>query len=165
MIWNDFFVNIFEDGFFASIAAIGFSSISNTPRRAYLTCALIAAVGHAIRYMLTLPILGGVHIILASTVAAFAVGLFAVLFASRIKCPAEVCFFPALLPMIPGMYAYRTIEALLSCLYHTQEGVFVHYFYLFAYNGLTCTFIILGMVLGATIPVFLLKKLSFTATR
>ena len=165
MIWNDFFVNIFEDGFFASIAAIGFSSISNTPRRAYLTCALIAAVGHAIRYMLTLPILGGVHIILASTVAAFAVGLFAVLFASRIKCPAEVCFFPALLPMIPGMYAYRTIEALLSCLYHTQEEVFVHYFYLFAYNGLTCTFIILGMVLGATVPVFLLKKLSFTATR
>ena len=128
MIWNDFFVNIFEDGFFASIAAIGFSSISNTPRRAYLTCALIAAVGHAIRYMLTLPILGGVHIILASTVAAFAVGLFAVLFASRIKCPAEVCFFPALLPMIPGMYAYRTIEALLSCLYHTQEEVFAHYF-------------------------------------
>lgn len=165
MIWNDFFVNILEDGFFASIAAIGFSSISNTPRRAYLTCALIAAVGHAIRYMLTLPILGGVHIILASTVAAFAVGLFAVLFASRIKCPAEVCFFPALLPMIPGMYAYRTIEALLSCLYHTQEEVFVHYFYLFAYNGLTCTFIILGMVIGATIPVFLLKKLSFTATR
>ena len=165
MIWNDFFVNIFEDGFFASIAAIGFSSISNTPRRAYLTCALIAAVGHAIRYMLTLPILGGVHIILASTVAAFAVGLFAVLFASRIKCPAEVCFFPALLPMIPGMYAYRTIEALLSCLDHTQEEVFAHDFYLFAYNGLTCTFIILGMVLGATIPVFLLKKLSFTATR
>ncbi len=158
-------MNIFEDGFFASIAAIGFSSISNTPRRAYLTCALIAAVGHAIRYMLTLPILGGVHIILASTVAAFAVGLFAVLFASRIKCPAEVCFFPALLPMIPGMYAYRTIEALLSCLYHTQEEVFVHYFYLFAYNGLTCTFIILGMVIGATVPVFLLKKLSFTATR
>lgn len=164
-MWNDIFVNVFEDCFFAAIAAIGFSSISNTPRRAYLTCALIAAVGHAIRYVLTLPILGGAHIILASTVAAFAIGLFAVLFASRIKCPAEVCFFPALLPMIPGMYAYRTIEALISCLYHTQEEAFVHYFYLFAYNGLTCTFIILGMVIGATVPVFLLKKLSFTATR
>ena len=55
MMWNDIFVNIFEDGFFAAIAAIGFSSISNTPRRAYLTCALIAAIGHAIRYVLTLP--------------------------------------------------------------------------------------------------------------
>ena len=67
--------------------------------------------------------------------------------------------------MIPGMYAYRTIEAMLLCLYHTQEEAFSHYFYLFAFNGLTCSFIILGMVIGATIPIFLLKKLSFTATR
>ena len=165
MMWNDILVNILEDGFFAAIAAIGFSSISNTPRRAYLTCALIAAVGHAIRYVLTQPESGGLHILPASTVASFAIGMFSVLFASRIKCPAEVCFFPALLPMIPGMYAYRTIEALLSCLYHTQEEAFSHYFYLLAFNGLACAFIILGMVVGATVPVFLLKKLSFTATR
>lgn len=158
-------MSIVEDGLFAAIAAIGFSSISNTPRRAYLTCALIAAAGHSIRYVLTLPELGGMHIIPASTLASFAVGVLAVLFASRIKCPAEVCFFPALLPMIPGMYAYRSIEALLSCLYHTEEEIFGHYFYLLAYNGLTCSFIILGMVIGATAPVFLFKKLSFTATR
>lgn len=150
---------------FAAIAAIGFSSISNTPRRAYLTLALIAAAGHAIRYVLTLPEFGGMQIIPASTMASFAIGVLAVLFASRIKCPAEVCFFPALLPMIPGMYAYRTIEALLACLCHTEEEIFCHYFYLLAYNGLTCTFIIMGMVVGATIPVFLLKRLSFTATR
>lgn len=158
-------VNILEDGFFAAIAAIGFSSISNTPRRAYLTLALIAAMGHSIRYVLTQPAFGGLHIITASTVASFAVGVLAVLFASRIKCPAEVCFFPALLPMIPGMYAYRAIQALISCLYHTREEDFGHFFYLLSYNGLTCAFIIMGMVIGATIPVFLLKKLSFTATR
>ncbi|MBP3537179.1 MAG: threonine/serine exporter family protein [Muribaculaceae bacterium] len=162
---SDILIDVFEDGLFAAIAAIGFSSISNTPRRAYLTCALIAAAGHSIRYVLTMPDFGGLHIIPASMVASFATGLLAVLFAPRIKCPAEVCFFPALLPMIPGMYAYRTIEALLSCLYHTREEVFGHYFYLLAYNGLTCSFIILGMVVGATIPVFLFKKLSFTATR
>ncbi|MBO5181725.1 MAG: threonine/serine exporter family protein [Paraprevotella sp.] len=164
-MWNDILINIIEDGLFAAIAAIGFSSISNTPRRAYLACALIAAAGHAVRYVLTLPESGGMHIIPASTAAAFTIGMLAVLFASRIKCPAEVCFFPALLPMIPGMYAYRTIEALISCLYHTQENAFGHYFYLLVYNGLTCSFIILGMVIGATVPVFIFKKLSFTATR
>ena len=67
--------------------------------------------------------------------------------------------------MIPGMYAYRTIEALLLCLTHSGETHFMHYLYLLTYNGLTCTFIILGMVIGATVPVFLFKKLSFTATR
>lgn len=158
-------MNIFEDGLFTAIAAIGFSSISNTPRRAYLTCALIAAAGHAIRYVLMQPESGGMHIIPASTVASFAIGVLAVLFASRIKCPAEVCFLPALLPMIPGIYAYRTIEALLSCLYHTQEKIFGHYLYLLAYNGLTCWIIVLGMAVGVTVPVFLFKKISFTATR
>lgn len=162
---NDILINIFQDGLFAAIAAIGFSSISNTPHRAYITLALIAAIGHSIRYVLILPDFGQMHIIPASAVASFTIGVLAVLFAGRIKCPAEVCFFPALLPMIPGMYAYRTIEALLSCLYHTQEDVFGHYFYLLAYNGLTCAFIILVMVVGATIPVFIFKKLSFTATR
>lgn len=162
---NGFIINVFADGFFAAIAAIGFSSISNTPRRAYLAIALIAAAGHAIRYMLTMPGFLGVHIIPASTLASFCVGLLAVMEAPRIKCPAEVCFFPALLPMIPGMYAYRTIEALLSCLYNTQEGVFGHYFYLLTYNGLTCAFIILGMVVGATLPVFMFKHRSYTATR
>lgn len=164
-MFSDIIVNIFLDGLFAAMAAIGFSSISNTPRRAYLTCALIAATGHAVRYVLMLPDPGGMHIVPASTIAALTVGVLAVLLGSRIKCPAEVCFFPALLPMIPGMYAYRTIEALLSCLGHPAEASFAHYFYLLAYNGLTCAFIILGMVIGATIPVFLFKKLSFTATR
>lgn len=157
--------NILYDGFFAAIAAIGFSSISNTPRRAYLACALIAAAGHAIRHVLTSPELCAMHIVAASTLASFAVGMLAVLFAGRIRCPAEVCFFPALLPMIPGMHAYRAVEALLACLCHSQEETFAHYFYLLEYNGMMCAFITLGMVGGATAPVFLFKKLSFAATR
>ena len=72
---NDILINIFEDGLFAAIAAIGFSSISNTPRRAYLICALIAAAGHAIRYVLTSPEFGEIHIIPASVLASFAVGV------------------------------------------------------------------------------------------
>lgn len=164
-MFDDLLINIFEDGLFAAIAAIGFSSISNTPRRAYLWCGIIAAVGHAARYVLTSPQICGMHIIAGSTLAALIVGFLSVIFAGRIKCPAEVCFFPALLPMIPGMYAYRTIEALAACLIHTQEAVFTHYLYLLAFNGFTCAFIITGMVIGANIPVFLLKKISFQATR
>ena len=158
-------INVFQDGLFAAIAAIGFSSISSTPRRAYLWCGLIAAVGHAVRYVLTGPGMAGMHIVAGSSVAALVVGTLAVWCARRIKCPAEVCFFPALLPMIPGMYAYRAIEALLGCLVNTQEAVFSHYLYLLAYNGFTCAFIITGMVIGANIPVFVWKKISFQATR
>ncbi|MBD5225453.1 MAG: threonine/serine exporter [Bacteroidales bacterium] len=159
-----FLQNILEDGLFAAMAAIGFSSISNTPRRTYIFCALAAAAGHAVRFVLMSEYVG-MNIILASTLAAFVVGLLSVLLAPVMKCPAEVCLFPALLPMIPGMYAYHTIEALILCLGNTGEQLFSHYMYLLAYNGLTCAFIVLGLAIGATIPIFMLKKISFQATR
>ncbi len=156
------FIEILSDGLFASIAAIGFASISNPPRRIYPYCALVAAVGHALRFVLTSL---GMHIIPASSLAAFSIGLLAVLLSPRFKSPAETCFFPALLPMIPGMYAYRTFAALLFCMKNNEESIFNHYFYLFSYNGLTCALIVLGMVIGVNIPIFLLKNTSFQATR
>lgn len=157
--------NILQDAFFAAIAGVGFASISNPPRQAYKYCALIAALGHATRYVLTHNPYGEMNLIGASIVASLVVGVLTVFLASRAKCPAETFSFPALLPMIPGMYAYRAIEALLFCLTNAEEAAFNHYFYLLAYNGLTCAFIVLGMVTGATVPIFLFKNTSFKATR
>lgn len=159
------FLEIIQDGFFAAIAAVGFASISNPPKRAYLYCALIAAIGHALRFTILGTEWGQPHLILASCGAAFVIGLLAVWLAPHAKCPAETCLFPALLPMIPGMYAYRTIGALILCLYHHEEVIFNHYFYLFAYNGFTCLFVIVGMVVGATAPIFIFKNIAFRATR
>lgn len=154
-----------QDAFFAAVAAIGFAAISNPPRRAYLYCALIAAAGHSARYLLMNSSVLGMHIVLATAIAALLVGVLAVLLSPIAKVPAETCLFPSLLPMIPGIYAYRTFGALVMCLYRGSEGDFNHYFYLFASNGLTCAFILLAMVVGATIPIFIMKKISFTATR
>lgn len=46
------FLQIFQDALFAAIAAIGFAAISRPPRRAYVYCAVIAAIGHALRFVL-----------------------------------------------------------------------------------------------------------------
>lgn len=165
MYTGSLIMDIVQDGIFAAIAAIGFSSISNTPRRAYLCCGAIAALGHSVRYMLMSPQLFSMNIIIAGAIAAIMVGLASVLLSPSVKCPAEVCLFPSLLPMIPGMHAYRSVEALLSCLSSSSESVFIHNFYLLSYNGLTAIAIIVSMVVGANIPIFLLKRLSFQATR
>lgn len=154
-----------ENGLFAAMAAIGFSSISHTPRRTYALCAIAAAVGHTFRFVLMHPDNGDLGIIEASALAAFVIGLIAVTLAPVVKVPAEACLFPALLPMIPGMYAYRTVEGLVACLTARDEVDFNHYFYLLCSNGMTCMFIVIGMVLGATLPIFMFKKISFQATR
>lgn len=152
-----------QDALFAAMAAIGFSAISNPPRRAYLYCAVIAAAGHSLRFCLMHSL--GLHIVLASFCAALLIGLLAVLLSPHAKIPSETCLYPALLPMIPGIYAYKTFGALVMCMYYGGEADFQHYFYLFANNGLTTFFILLAMVVGATIPMFVLPKITFTATR
>lgn len=154
-----------QDGFFAAIAAIGFAAISNPPRRVYPYCALIAAIGHSSRFILMQEWGAGLHIVVAGTIAAFIVGLLAVALSPVSRTPAETCLFPALLPMIPGIYAYKAFGGLVMCIYSSGEATFNHYFYLFSSNGLTCLFILLGMVTGATIPIFMLKNISFRATR
>lgn len=158
-------IKIFQDALFAAIAAIGFAAISKPPKQAYLWCAAIAACGHSVRFMLMKIPPFHIHIVIATTLAAFLIGIMSVLLSPRTKVPAETYLFPSLLPMIPGIYAYKAFGGLVMCMYYGDHQAFSEYFYIFASNGLTCFFILLGMAVGATIPIFILKKISFQATR
>lgn len=158
----DIIFGTLQDAFFAAAASVGFASISNPPHKAYPFCAGIAAVGHSLRYVLMN--VAGMHLVLASLIAAAVIGLLAVFLAPRAKTPAEAISFPALLPMIPGMYAYRTFQNLILCL-TGGEAEFHHYSYLCGSNGLTCLAVLLMMAIGVTIPIFIFKRISFRATR
>lgn len=107
-------LDILEDGVFAALAAIGFAAISNPPRMAFKYCALIAAMGHVSRYCLMNLL--GLGIVSASLSGALVIGLMSIIMAPRVKCPPETFCFPALLPMIPGIYAYRSVQAFVLAL-------------------------------------------------
>ena len=85
MNW-DVIGQLLGDGLLAAVAAIGFAVISNPPRKAIFISALLAAVGHALRFYLIryTPL----DIAMASLVAAFTIGMFSMLFAKLIHCPA-----------------------------------------------------------------------------
>ena len=154
---------ILQDALFAAFAAIGFASISNPPRDTIKYSALIAAVGHATRFCLMR--FAAANIVVSSLAGAFFIGILAIIIAPKAKCPPETFAFPALLPMIPGIYAYRTIQAFVMSLSAGGEDEFNHYFYLCESNGITCAFVILAMVLGQMIPILMFKKRAFSATR
>lgn len=159
----DIALKILQDAFFAAIAAIGFAAVSNPPKKAFIFCAIIAAIAHSLRYILIN--LFDWHIVAATTVASFVIGVLAVAISPKTKIPSETYLYPSLLPMIPGIYAYRTFGAMMMCLFYDAENSFGHYFYLLCDNGMTCFFILLGMTVGATLPMFLLSDIAFTATR
>jgi len=160
-----FLSEVISDGCYAAIAAIGFAIISNPPRKTLLVSALLAAVGHGIRYFLMNAGFMEWSITVSSFVAALCIGNLSVPFAKRLRVPAEVFAFPSLLPMIPGMFAYRTVQSLAKMLESTQESVASHYINLFFYNGITSVFILFSLVIGVSIPIFIFKKQAFSSTR
>lgn len=155
-----------KDALFSAMAAIGFGAISRIPRRAYLWCGLIAALGHSARFLLMNPDIFNLPVIAATGIAAILIGIMAVFASPLAKTPAETYLFPSLLPMIPGIYAYKTFGAIaMMAMAGNSEERFNYYFYQFADNGLITLAILFAMVIGATIPIFTFKSTAFTATR
>ena len=160
----DLFTATIADGLFAAVAAIGFAIISNPPRKALAICALLACVGHGVRYFLMHNTAMPLDLVAASTVAGFCIGLLAVPFAMRIHCPAECFAFPSLLPMVPGMFAYKAIRDLINIVRMPGEYT-AEYVARFFHNGSLTVLVMFGMVVGCIIPIFIFHRQSFSVTR
>ena len=129
-----FIGSVAADAIGAAIAAIGFSVISNPPRRVIPCTAILAAIGHFSAY--------------------------------KLFCPATVLYIPALLPMIPGMYAYRTVFSLIKFLQSSNnDNEAIHYLLEIFKNGITTASVLFALAVGATIPIFIFYKRAFTMTR
>lgn len=165
MITVDFLLQIAEDAFFAAIAGAGFALISNPPFRTLAVSALLAAIGHSLRFVLMNADSLHTHICLASFVASLVIGFLAVGFSRWQGVSVEVYAFPSLLPMIPGMFAYRTMQSLTVYLKCNSETDALHYINLFFYNGITTMFVLFLLVLGSVIPMFMLRKMLFSSNR
>ena len=120
--------DIFLDGFFAAVAAVGFGAVSDPPMRAFPRIALLAAVGHALRFCLI--------------------------------------YIPALLPMVPGIYAYKTVFSLIMFLQSLNDpGQGMQYMQLFFLNATVSLSVIALLAAGATLPIFVFNRRAFSLTR
>ena len=125
---------------------------------------LLAAIGHALRFCLMTYL--GVDIATASLCASFSIGMGSLVLGKRIYCPMTVLYIPALLPMIPGMYAYKIVFSLIMFMQNLkvpelQEKYLID---LFTNSIITCS-VIFMLAVGATIPLFLFIKRAFSMTR
>lgn len=160
---SGFWFPVITDGLFAAVAAIGFAVISNPPKRAVTIAALLAAIGHACRFYLLHYT--SLDLTTSSLFAAFTIGLLSIPAARLVHCPAEVFSFPALLPMIPGMYAYKSVLALIRFMKSDDETVMQQLIVEIFRNGLTALFVMFALVVGVSLAMFIFYKQSFTMTR
>ena len=157
-------VDILLDGLFAAVAAIGFGAISDPPVRAFPCIALLAAVGHALRFCLMSY--AGIDIATASLCAAVVIGFGSLWLGRGIRCPMTVLYIPALLPMVPGIYAYKTVFALIMFLQSLNDpGQGLEYMQQFILNATVSFSVIILLAAGATLPIFIFNRRAFSLTR
>ncbi|MDR0691750.1 MAG: threonine/serine exporter family protein [Prevotellaceae bacterium] len=158
------FTDILTNGLLAAIAGVGFGAISFPPKRAFRHIAILAATGYAIRFSLMNYL--SWDIALASFCAALSIGVLSLWFGKLSHCPMTVLYIPALLPMIPGMYAYRTVFALVMFMQnlHTAEVAEIHLQTLLS-NAIVTVSTVFLLAVGATIPIFVFPRRAYSMTR
>lgn len=156
--------DIITDGSFAALAGIGFGAISNPPKKAFLYIAMLAASGHALRF--SLMHYANIDISSASFFAGLLIGFLALPFAQKSKCPATVLYIPALLPMIPGKFAYNTIFSITMFMQHMNNPVLKEEFMTkFFSNGMISLTVIFLLAAGASFPIFIYPNKAYQMTR
>lgn len=102
---------------------------------------------------------------IATFVASFCIGCLGIALAKIIKTPAEIIAFPALIPMIPGIYAYKAILYLISFIRSDDlkaKSEFLVQFFDYFFTTVSVT---LALAIGVSVTLLIFFEQSFMMTR
>lgn len=141
-----------ETALWVMFATVGFALLFNVPKR-YLPYTLgLAAIGYTLR---AVYVESGGHLVIGSLIGSVVIGLLGAGLSRVLLRPSPLFTYPAIIPMIPGVYAYKGMYALLQFLYrdnpsyellvdsiqHTLNALFI---FLALAIGVAFTSVILG---------------------
>ena len=153
------FLALVEKGFWAGFAALGFAILFNVPQRTLLIIWIMGALGGITKYFL----IGlDANIVLASLVGASIIGILSVYAAHNKQAPPLVFSTPAVIPMVPGAFAYRMM---LGCMELAGTSInsdtYLKTLTETTNNGLKAFFILIALSAGVAIPMLVTRKDSF----
>ncbi len=143
----DLLLHLIEDMLLAAVPAVGFALVFNVPREALKYCALGGALGHGLRWLL----INHAHIRIewATFIAATVVSMVGVYWARKLRAHPKVFTVAAMIPMIPGVYAFTALLALAEI---ERSGLSDPLLAKAIENGLRTLFIVAGLAVGLAMP-------------
>lgn len=150
----------------AAFAAIGFGAVSNPTLRSFSGIALLATVGYAIRFLLIEFL--GMDIATSTLLASMVIGFGSLGLGGILHCPMTTLYIPALLPMVPGMYAYKAVFSIILFMQNFQTGAeaeTVIYLNKFFSNVTVTVTVMASMTVGASLPMFIFVRKAKSLTR
>lgn len=156
-------IAILEKGFWAGFASMGFAILFNVPQRTLLVIWAMGAFGGLTKFFL----LGlEVNIVLASLAGATIIGILSVYAAHNKQAPPLVFSTPAVIPMVPGAFAYRMM---LGCMELANTSInsdtYIRTLAETTNNGLKAFFILIALSAGVAIPMLVTRKDTFKRIR
>ena len=100
-------MNLLINILFSYLSSVGFGVLLNIPRKALNGCGIIGVLGWMVYLFIKHLDLGNM---LANLLAAFAIGVTAIIFARVKKMPMILFNIPSLVPLVPGGQSYRAIR-------------------------------------------------------
>lgn len=137
---------LLDDMFFAAIPAVGFALVFNVPPKALKYCALLGALGHVTR---TILMHNDVPIVFATLVGAALIGFIGVHLSHRYLAHPKVFTVAAIIPMIPGVQAYKAMIAIVQIHYYGFSNAL---FEQMIASFINTTFILGALVFGLALP-------------
>src|SRR5690606_4964335 len=107
-------LNLLEVAAWSGIAALGFGILFNIPKGVIPTVFLLGFTAGLIKFTL---IHFNIHIVLATFIAVFFVGIICMPVAHKIHHPPVVFCIPPTIPMIPGYFAYETVLSVMNFIF------------------------------------------------
>ncbi|MFA6962789.1 MAG: threonine/serine exporter family protein [Opitutaceae bacterium] len=155
---NSFTLLLLQDAFFAAVPAVGFAMIFNVPKEALKYCAIAGALGHVLRFVLyktALFGLGPLPIEWATLIAAGVVSMVGIYWAQKWRAHPKVFTVAAVIPMIPGIYAFTALLALIEI---ERTGYTQELFATMIQNSLKAVFIVSALAVGLALPGLLIYR-------
>lgn len=159
----DELTSVFLKSIWCGFAALGFSILFNTPPRTLIAIWAGGFVAGMIKYgtMIAFP---GISVIMSSFLAALVVGFVSIPMAHLRHVPPVIFSIPSVIPLVPGIFAYRTMLGLMR-LTRTDNENFSEVIEVTVRNGVTTLFIVMVLALGVVLPMYLLRKESVKTIR
>ncbi|MCU7548130.1 threonine/serine exporter family protein [Chitinophagaceae bacterium LB-8] len=140
------------------LAALGFAVIFNVPKRTMLSIYLMGAAG-GITKVLLMHFLG-VSVIMATLAGAIVIGLISIYAAHNKHSPPLVFSIPAVIPMVPGIFAYKMMLGLMKLSGTVPPESFEQVLSDTISSGLKVLFILMSLAGGVAIPMLITRKES-----
>ena len=151
----DLALKILLDAFWSGIAAVGFAVLFNVPRSLLVGCLLTGALGHSVRALL---MSFGLSIEWGTLIGATLVGFCAKWLANRTNSPSAIFSIAGGIPMVPGVFAYRTMIAVLSIATATDPDVSNTLLIEASTNAIKTTLILAAIAIGIAAPTLLFQR-------